>query len=88
MKEGIHIQIIRIEDKDYPLQLLKIKNPPKQLYIEGNKEILKDNMIAIIGTRKCSKNGAMLAEKFAKELVQQGLTIVSGMAERHRYMCT
>ena len=45
-------------------------------------------MIAIIGTRKCSKNGEMLAEKFAKELVQQGLTIVSGMAERHRYMCT
>lgn len=45
-------------------------------------------MIAIIGTRKCSNNGEKITEKFAKELVQQGITIVSGMAERHRYICT
>ena len=45
MKEGIHIQIIRIEDKDYPLQLLKIKNPAT---INKNNIIIKIKYFLII----------------------------------------
>lgn len=76
----IQLEIITIEDIRYPEQLKKIKNPPKQLYIEGNVELLKNNSISIIGSRSCSENGKQLARKFAKELVQQNITIVSGMA--------
>ena len=32
------MRTIKIEDKDYPKRLLKIKNPPQRLYIEGNEE--------------------------------------------------
>ena len=71
---------IRIENSQYPDALRKIKNPPKQLYLEGNIELLNKNSIAIIGSRNCSENGKILAKKFAKELVEQGLTIISGMA--------
>lgn len=72
---------IRIENGQYPDALRKIKNPPKQLYLEGNIELLNKNSIAIIGSRNCSENGKILAKKFAKELVEQGLTIISGMAK-------
>lgn len=72
---------IEIHSKYYPKQLLEIKKPPKQLYVEGNIEILNKLSIAIIGSRNCSENGAKLAEKFGKEIAGQGLCVVSGMAK-------
>lgn len=76
----IKLEIITIDDTRYPEQLRKIKNPPKQLYVEGNIDLLKNNIISIIGSRACSENGKKLAEKFSEELVYQGITIASGMA--------
>lgn len=72
---------ITINDKKYPKSLLKIDNPPKQLYVEGNIELLNKNCIAIIGSRNCSENGKKLAQKFAIELSNQGIIIISGMAK-------
>lgn len=77
----LEIVKIKIGDEIYPEQLRKIKNPPKQLYLKGNIELLKQNCIAIIGSRSCTKNGENLTKKFASELSEQGLTIVSGMAK-------
>lgn len=76
----IKLEILTIEDSKYPESLRNIKDPPKQLYIEGDVELLKTNIISIIGSRVCSENGRKLAHQFAKELVYQGLTIASGMA--------
>lgn len=76
----IDLEIISIENNSYPEQLRNIKNPPKQLYAKGNIELLKSNIISIIGSRACSKNGIKLTERFSKELVYQGITIASGMA--------
>lgn len=74
------LEIIVIEETRYPEPLKNIKNPPKQLYAKGNIELLKTNIISIIGSRACSENGIKLARKFSKELVYQGITIASGMA--------
>lgn len=71
---------INIEDTRYPKILKNIENPPKQLYLEGNVELLNTHGIAIIGSRKCSENGSKMAKKFAQELVSQNITIISGMA--------
>ena len=76
----IILKIIKIEDKEYPEQLRKISDPPKQLYCEGNTALLKNNIISIVGSRVCSENGVEIAQKFAKELVCQQITIASGMA--------
>lgn len=72
---------ITIENEKYPDKLKNIKNPPKQLYLEGNIELLHENTISIIGARNCTSNGRILAEKFASELSEQGLVIASGMAK-------
>jgi DNA processing protein len=76
----IILEIITIDDNRYPDQLRNIKKPPKQLYAKGNIELLKTNIISIIGSRACSDNGIELTRKFTKELVYQGITITSGMA--------
>lgn len=71
---------IKIEDNNYPEQLRKIENPPKQLYLEGNIKLLDTPGIAIIGSRTCTKYGKKVATEFANKLSEYGLTIVSGMA--------
>ena len=75
-----YIHKITIKDERYPERLRQIKNPPNQLYFEGNIDLLNRNIIAIIGSRNCTEKGKKLAKKFAKELSQQELVIASGMA--------
>ena len=52
------MQKITINDKKYPKSLLKIDNPPKQLYVEGNIELLNKNCIA-----KINKNWYNISNK-------------------------
>lgn len=74
------MQEITQRNKEYPKKLLEIPNPPEKLYVEGNIELLNHDAIAIVGTRNCTKYGVSYASKFAKELSQKGITIVSGLA--------
>lgn len=77
------MELIEYQSNDYPALLRYIKNPPKQLYIEGNKKILNQRAISIIGSRDCSEKGKRVANEFAAELARRGITIVSGMALRN-----
>lgn len=72
---------IKIEDNNYPKQLTKIDNPPKQLYLEGNIKLLNIPGIAIIGSRTCTSYGKRVATDFASKLSEYGVAIVSGMAK-------
>ncbi len=71
---------ITLEDKNYPENLKDIENPPKQLYLEGNIELINEPGIAVIGSRICTEYGKKNAKKFAKELSLYGLTVISGLA--------
>lgn len=75
------IDIISILDKKYPAILREIYNPPICLYIKGNKEILNNHNIAIVGCRESSDYGRRIAQKFSNELVKQNINIVSGLAK-------
>lgn len=75
------ISKITIEDKKYPEKLKNIPNSPKQLYFIGDIGLLNRNSIAIIGARKATENGKKLTRKFSKELVEQEIVTVSGMAK-------
>ena len=78
--EVIKIKIIEYDSQLYPNLLMNIENPPKQLYAEGNLNLLNSNAISIIGSRACSISGINSAKKFARDLAQIGITIISGMA--------
>ncbi len=84
------IRILLCTDNDYPpllkqwnkpvkLTLNKFIYKPRVLFLKGNKIDLS-NCISIIGTRKCSNEGAELAREIAAKLVKRGYTVVSGMA--------
>ena len=77
------MEVIEYQSNDYPALLRYIKNPPKQLYIEGNKKILNQRAISIIGSRECSMKGRQVAKEFAFGLARQAITIVSGRALRN-----
>ena len=72
---------IKYDDEDFPIRLRKIKNPPDKLYVIGNKSILKDKGISIIGSRNCTNEGIKNATIFAKEIAKNGFIIISGMAK-------
>ncbi len=74
------VDYICIEDDDYPEKLRNIYNPPNILYYKGDISLLKENILAIVGSRKCSDYGIYYAKKFAKELSDEGFVIVSGLA--------
>jgi DNA processing protein len=75
-----NIKILTVWDEEYPQILKKIYDPPLLLYIKG--EIKKEDLlsIAIVGTRNISNYGRIQTERITKELVDQGITIVSGVA--------
>jgi DNA processing protein len=74
------VKIISIQDKDYPENLKNIYDPPIIIYVKG-KLLEKDNLsVAVVGSRKASIYGLSCAEKFALQLAELGITIVSGMA--------
>lgn len=73
------ISWITIFDDNYPRLLAQIYDPPMVLYFRG--EITRDEKtIAVVGTRNMTGYGKVVTEKFTKELVASGLTIVSGLA--------
>lgn len=74
------MEIIIRRDEYYPKRLLQIQNPPERLYVEGDKKLLNQDAIAIVGTRNYTKYGEKYASKFARELSQKGISIVSGLA--------
>ncbi len=76
------IGILTYEDTRYPEQLKKIFSPPLVLYYKGTvPDFSKSSLFTIVGTRKSTKEGNRTAYEFAAQLSQQGITVVSGMAE-------
>lgn len=78
--EEHHIDIISIEDKEYPLILKQIDNPPLNLYIRGNKKSLEMPAIAIVGCRDATEYGKNVAQNFSYMLAKNGMCIISGLA--------
>ena len=74
------ISTITCLDEEYPDSLKYIYDSPAVLYYRG--EFLEEDVlsIAIVGARKSTAYGKWVCEKFAKELVNLGVTIVSGLA--------
>ena len=67
-------------EEKYPKRLQVYENMPKTIFIKGRLPQENVKTVAIVGARVCSHYGAYQAYRFAKELVQQGVQIISGLA--------
>lgn len=79
--EKNNIDIIPIVEESYPKLLKEIYDPPVSLYIKGNKKILNNKAISIIGCRDETEYGMKAAKYFSYNLSKQGLNIISGLAK-------
>ena len=82
------IEEINIKSLYYPEQLRNIYNPPLKLYVLGNKKLLKQKSIAIVGARNATEYGKEITLQLSSELSKKGINIISGLALRNRYICT
>ena len=78
IKHGV--DIISIEDQEYPQALKNIYDPPISLYIRGNKTILNKLSISVIGCRECTQYGKNVAYELAYNIAKENINIVSGLA--------
>ena len=79
--EEKNIQYVCFSDDDYPESLKHIQMPPPILFYKGDISILDHrNNIAVIGSRAPTNYGLSCVRKYAKELSDIGMDIVSGLA--------
>ena len=74
------IQTIPLKDPLYPPLLKEIPQPPQKLYFIGKLPAANLPTLAIVGTRKATSEGKIIAKQIAKDLAKQGIVIVSGLA--------
>ncbi|MGH9754078.1 MAG: DNA-processing protein DprA [Blastocatellia bacterium] len=79
--ERLGAVVITLEDEDYPPLLREIYDPPIALYVRGDlKKACARPCIAVVGSRRSSTYGVNAAMSLSRDLAQNGLTIVSGLA--------
>ncbi len=76
-----NINIITIDDEDYPSMLAEIHDPPYMLYYKGDITRLAKKRIAVVGTREPSYNGMSNTKRICEELSMAGISIISGLAK-------
>ncbi len=74
------IQVLTWEDEEYPRRLKEIEQPPPVLYLRGQLSEADQWAVAIVGTRRVTAYGRQVSEEIARQFVQNGITVVSGLA--------
>ncbi len=74
------IELVTFEDEAYPPLLREIFDPPMVLYVRGKPEALSAASLAIVGARRPTAYGKVMAEKLGREAARAGLVVVSGLA--------
>ena len=74
------LELITIEDEQYPALLKTIADPPTFLYYSGDLSILSQPCIGLVGRREMSSYGQRVTESFVPDFVRAGMVTVSGLA--------
>ncbi|CAN5185859.1 hypothetical protein BH18ACT12_BH18ACT12_17910 [soil metagenome] len=80
-----------IRRRELPPLLRAIHDPPARLHLRGtgDRDLLSQAAVAIVGARACSPYGSQVARMLGRELAAAGIVVVSGLArgvdgEAHR----
>ncbi len=75
------IEVISIEDSNYPQNLREIYAPPAVLYVKGNMPDFNSVLsLSVVGTRRATQYGIKVAFDFSYNISKYGVIIVSGGA--------
>jgi len=71
--------VTRVSD-DYPGRLTRTVDAPPTLYVKGDADLNAERPFAIVGSRRCTRDGLRAAREFAEKLSREGVTVISGLA--------
>lgn len=77
---NISFATLSLKHPAYPSLLREISDPPETLYVRGTLPPAGIPSVAVVGTRKATREGREAARTFARTLAAKGVTIVSGLA--------
>ncbi|MDO8581144.1 MAG: DNA-processing protein DprA, partial [Candidatus Omnitrophota bacterium] len=80
LKKG-HVQLISWQHEQYPASLKEIADAPLVFYYKGALPQHLAVGLAIVGSRRASVYGMLTAERFASQLAEYGIPVVSGLAK-------
>lgn len=78
--EKYNIKPLFYLDAAYPLRLKQCIDSPLMLYYMGNSDLNADKIISVVGTRNVTEYGKDMCKQIIKDLSQQNVLIVSGLA--------
>lgn len=73
---GVHL----LGSPSYPLVLADDPDPPAVLFHAGDPAALRGPLVAVVGTRDCTRYGHDLAFELGRDLTAAGAGVVSGLA--------
>ena len=74
------IEPITLLDDAYPANLRQVADPPPVLFVRGRLDPSDTRAVALIGTRRATSYGQVVADRLARDLAAAGVTVVSGLA--------
>lgn len=75
------VDIIIWGDDNYPLRLDEIPDPPPVLWVKGTLLPTDQYSVALVGSRKASREALNTARRLGRDGARRGLTIISGLAK-------
>ena len=75
------VKVVNCNDSNYPSRLREIYDYPPLLYFRGSLLPEDEWCLAVVGTRRATVYGRQIAEEIVTDLVQNRITIVSGLAK-------
>lgn len=78
--ERLGARYLLIGSSQYPAILAEMENAPPALIIRGNIDLLRQNLVAIVGARNASAGACRFARGLAYDLSAAGFPVVSGLA--------
>ena len=75
------IVIVSLFSEKYPIMLKHLTDPPKNLFLQGDLDLLYSKKISIVGSRDSDDGAKEFAYNMAKKLAKEGITIISGGAK-------
>ncbi|GAC1674505.1 MAG: DNA-processing protein DprA [Candidatus Limnocylindrales bacterium] len=78
---GAGVAIVTLDDPLYPARLRSIELPPPVLLVRGDAALLSARrIVAVVGTRRPTEHGRLVAARIAAALTRAGAIVVSGLA--------
>lgn len=80
LTDALKIGVLKYDDAAYPALLRETADAPFLLFYRGNVKCLAERTVSVVGTRQITPQGKQAAFSFAYDAVNDGCTVVSGLA--------